>query len=70
MPAVTPGAALGERCRRSQVITPPTFFQPWLVSSEVALAMENAYGPWPPFSFCTDGTHWLFGWVGTPPEVG
>ena len=53
-----------------QVITPPTSFQPWLVSSEVAVATLNAYGPCPPFSFCTDGTHWLFGWVGTPPEVG
>ena len=28
-----------------QVITPPTMDQPWLVSSDFALAMLNGYGP-------------------------
>ena len=30
-----------------QVITPPTSVQPWLVSSDLALAMLNGYGPCP-----------------------
>jgi len=46
---------------RAQVITPPTSLQPWLVSSEVASAMENGYGPCPWFSFWLAETHWLAG---------
>src|ERR1700757_1584214 len=45
----------------TQVITPPTFFQPWLASSAVALATENEYGPSPPLAFCTGGVHRLGG---------
>ena len=42
----------------SQVITPPTSDQPWLVSSAVRVATENGYGPRPPFSLWTAGIHW------------
>ena len=54
----------------SQVIVPPTFLQPWLVSSVVALATENGYGPCPQLEFSIAGVHGLAGWLGTPPAVG
>ncbi len=45
--------------------------QPWLVSSALALAMLNGYGPCSLFSFWIGGCHWLPGGVfGAGPEVG
>ena len=45
--------------------------QPWLVSSDLALAMLNGYGPWSLFSVWMDGIHWFPGGAfGAGPEVG
>ena len=67
VPAVMPAPHLAGV---SQVITPPTFFQPWLVSRVVAFATENGYGPAPPLDFWIAGVHWFGGWLGTAPVVG
>ena len=67
LPAATPGP---QRAGVWHVITPsPTCFQPWLVSSEVALETEKEYGPSPLLVVWFAGTHWLFSWDGTVPEV-
>jgi hypothetical protein len=50
-----------------QVMTPACSVQPWLVNSAFAAAMSNGYGPCPPLAVSTEGTYWLFGWVGTGP---
>src|SRR6516162_4441290 len=53
-----------------QVITPPVIVQPWLVSSVLALAGLNGYGPWLLLAFWLSGTHWLAGRLGTAPLFG
>ena len=54
-----------------QVITPPCSAQPWLVSSDLALAMLNGYGPWLLFAVWTAGIHWFPGGAfGAGPEAG
>src|ERR1700733_3717731 len=70
LPAVIPGPHLAGS---AQVLVPPgTTFQPWLVSSALALAMLNGNGPTPEASCAlpSDDRNGVVGVLPTGPTVG